>query len=74
MKVFVWKSHGDVSVYAISDGLKDEILEVLEQEGFEIDRDKTYSWVEIMDRIYDAYESDSDMFEYGSGIVTVKEK
>lgn len=73
MKVFVWKAHGDISVYAVTDSLKDGILGCLSNEGFEIDRAKSYSWQEIQEMIYDAQESDSDMFEYGTGLCTVKE-
>lgn len=73
MKVFVWKAHGDISVYSITDNLKNDILVCLSNEGFEIDRGKSYSWQEIQEMIYDAQESDSDMFEYGTGFSTVKE-
>lgn len=72
MKVFVWKSHGEVSVYAITDSLKQDILEVLEQEGFEIDSERDYSWAMIDDLVSEARESDSDMFEYGTGVVSVR--
>lgn len=73
MKVFVWKAHGDISVYSITDNLKNDILVCLSNEGFEIDSSKSYSWQEIQEMIYDAQESDSDMFEYGTGFCTVKE-
>lgn len=73
MKVFVWKTHGDISVYEITDSLKDDILDCLSNEGFEIDKGKSYAWQEIQEMIYDAQESDSDMFEYGTGLCTVKE-
>lgn len=73
MKVFVWKAHGDISVYEITDSLKDDILDCLSNEGFEIDKGKSYAWQEIQEMIYDAQESDSDMFEYGTGLCTVKE-
>lgn len=73
MKVFVWKAHGDISVYAITDSLKDSILDCLSNEGFEIDKGKSYSWQEIQEMVYDAQEWDSDMFEYGTGLCTVKE-
>lgn len=73
MKVFVWKSWGEVSVHALTDSLAQDILEVLEQEGFEIDSEKDYSWAMIDDLISEARCSDSDMFEYGTGFCTVKE-
>lgn len=73
MKVFVWKSYGEVSVHTLTDSLKQDILEVLEQEGFEIDSEKDYSWKVIDGLVSEAQESDSDMFEYGTGLCTVKE-
>ena len=74
MKVFIWKSHGEVYVYALTDAVAQDVLEVLEQEGFEIDSEKDYSWQEIDTLVSEAQESDSDMFEYGSGVVKVREK
>ena len=74
MKVFIWKSHGEASVYALTDAVAQDVLEVLEQEGFEIDSEKDYSWQEIDTLVSEAQESDSDMFEYGSGVVKVREK
>ena len=74
MKVFVWKAHGDISVWAITDSLKEDILTCLSLEGFEIVHGKQYDWREIQEMIYDAQESGSDMFECGSGVVKVREK
>lgn len=71
MNVFVWKSHGDVKVYALNTELREDVLTCLEQEGFEIENENI-SWGEIQELIYEAQESDSDMFEYGTGIVKLK--
>lgn len=70
MNVFVWKSHGEVRVYALNITTRAEVISCLRSEGFEVDSE--ISWAEIQDVIFDAQESDSDIFEYGTGIVKVK--
>lgn len=70
MKIFVWKSYGDISVYAFDtpeqqSALKKSIVEVLQQEGSEID--ESSSWQKIYGCIEDQQLSGSDNFEYGTG-------
>lgn len=72
MKVFVWKAHGDISVYTITEKLKEDILTCLSHEGFEINDERDYSWNKVQEMIYAAQGSDSDMFESGTGIVSVE--
>lgn len=70
MNVFVWKSHGEVKVCALNTTTRAEIISCLMSEGFEVDSER--SWAEIQDAVFDAQESGSDMFEYGTGIVKVE--
>lgn len=76
MKVFVWRSHGEIDVYAFETEaqksfLKTELVNVLCQEGSEVSSES--SWGEIKQAIEDQRYSDSDMFEYGTGFTKVKE-
>lgn len=72
MKVFVWKSHGDIRVYALTEDLKDDVLTCLSQEGVEVEEGRDYSWGEVRNLICEAKDSDSDMFESGTDIVDVR--
>lgn len=76
MKVFVWRSHGEIDVYAFETEdqksfLKTELVNALRQEGSEVNSES--SWGEIKQAIEDQRYSDSDMFEYGTGFTKVKE-
>lgn len=74
MKVFVWKSYGDISVYALETDeqkakLKKEIVDVLNLENITIKS----SWQDVQEAISDEIMSKSDDFEYGTGFYMVCE-
>lgn len=75
MKVFVWKAHGGITVYAIETveqrlKLKHALVECLQAEG-EDSANNDLKLSEIISLIHDQY--NSDMFEYGTGVVRVEE-
>lgn len=72
VRVLVWKSHGDIRVYALTEAVKDDVLACLSQEGFAIDRERKYSWKQVRYLMLEAEECDSNMFEYGTDIVDVR--
>lgn len=72
MKVFVWKSHGNIRVHVLTDDLKDDVLLCLFHEGVEVEAGRDYSWREVRNLICEAQDSDSDMFESGTDIVDVR--
>lgn len=74
MRVFVWKSYGNISVYALETDeqkakLKKEIADVLSLENITINS----SWQQFQDAIEDEIMSKSDDFEYGTGFYMVYE-
>jgi hypothetical protein len=76
VKVFVWISHGEPSVYLCETEeqkakLKSELIECLKSEGSDVSEND--SWPKIVRSIDDQRYSDSDMFEYGTGFYTVRE-
>jgi hypothetical protein len=79
LKIFIWNSYGDNSVYAFDTperqaALKAELITVLQNEGSELTENT--SWREVFSAIEDQRASGSDSFEYGTGISTLiyKEK
>lgn len=76
MKVFVWKSYGEIDIYNISgqeqkSKLKSELVERLQDEG-ETNVDDCMSLGEVIELVYDQL-GNSDMFEHGTGIYNIKE-
>lgn len=75
MKVFVWKSYGELDIRDISTQeqktlLKIELVKALQSEG-ETDVDESMSLGHVIDLVYDQL-GNSDVFEYGTGIYKVK--
>ncbi len=75
MKVFVWKSYGDLEVFDISTVdqkiiLKKSLVEVLQSEGYS-DVNTEMSFGEVVEIVSETI-GYSDMFEYGTGIYGVK--
>lgn len=78
MKVFVWKSFGEIKVYAFEtkeqkENLKAMVIECLENEGVEGIGFYSSFWYELVDEIEAQIESRSDIFEYGTGFTTMEE-
>lgn len=76
MKVFVWVSHGEIDIYHLEtkeqkQALKASLVECLVNEGSSVTVED--SWDMIMECIEDQRYSDSDMFEYGTGVHRIKE-
>lgn len=76
MRVFVWKSHGDITVYAFDteeqkSALKKQLVECLVLEGSDVNESST--WSDIFEAIEDQRYSDSDQFESCTGIEKVVE-
>lgn len=76
MKVFVWRSNSEIDVYAFEtleqkNELKKQLVECLIMEGSQVNSDS--SWSDIFEAIEDQRYSDSDMFEYGTGVETLKD-
>jgi hypothetical protein len=74
MRVFVWKSYGNISVYSLETDeqklkLKKEIVDVLNLENITIKS----SWQCVQEAISDEIMSKSDDFEYGTGFYMVYE-
>ena len=74
MRIFIWNSYGDTSVYAFDTAerqaaLKDLLIPVLRNEGSELSDGA--SWREVYDAINDQLTSGSDSFEYGTGSSTL---
>lgn len=75
MKVFVWKSYGELDIRDISTQeqktlLKIELVKALQSEG-ETDVDESMSLGDVIDLVYDQL-GNSDVFEHGTGIYRVK--
>lgn len=75
MKVFVWKSYGELDIRDISTQeqktlLKIELVKALQSEG-ETDVDESMSLGYVIDLVYDQL-GNSDVFEHGTGIYRVK--
>lgn len=76
MKVFIWKSHGELELFDISTVeqkiiLKKSLVEVMNSEGY-TDADNEMSFGEVIEMISETT-GYSDMFEYGTGIYKIKE-
>lgn len=74
MKIFIWNSYGETSVYAFDtaerqNGLKNQLIPVLRNEGSELGDNAT--WREVLSAIEDQRTSGSDSFEYGTGTSTL---
>lgn len=76
MKVFVWKSYGEISVHAFESdlqiiNLKEQLVELLNVEGSGVSIGST--WRKIIEEIDLQISSRSDMFESGTGFYNLKE-
>ena len=76
MKVFVWKSYGEIDILNIStqkqkEKLRSELIQELEREG-EAGVDKDMSLGSVI-KLVNVNSGNSDVFEYGTGIYEVKE-
>lgn len=76
MKVFVWKSCGEISVHSAEGysqilSLKTRIVELLNAEGSEVSVGS--SWGKIIGEIEAQVCSRSDLFESGTGFYNVEE-
>lgn len=76
MKVFVWKSYGEIDIHNIStqeqkEKLKSELVQALELEG-EKGVDEGMSLRGVI-KLVNINSGNSDVFEYGTGIYEVKE-
>lgn len=70
MKIFIWNSFGETSVYAFDteeqmESVKSDLIQVLLNEGSQLSDSPT--WKQIMSAIDDQRCSNSDSFEYGTG-------
>lgn len=70
MKIFIWNSFGETSVYAFDtkeqqQAVKIELIPVLRNEGSDLSDNAT--WKEVMSALDDQRCSGSDSFEYGTG-------
>ena len=77
MKVFIWKSFGDIEVYSMEtqelrDNLRKIVIECLLSDG-DYEVTEASSWSDVYDSIQDAICSRSDMFEQGTGVANLKE-
>ena len=75
MKVFVWKSYGEIDIHDIStqeqkEKLRSELMQALELEG-ETGVDEDMSLGNVI-KLVNVNSGNSDVFEYGTGIYEVK--